>query len=163
MKGFKYMSKARVTDVSLEGNPGDVRIIGGTPMISNGEMWLPYPETARALIKWAADHGWGFDNGLPARIASDGQVFVRILIGRNPGKNAALGGYLAPGCQFHMTWKMPKKGAKSRKWILGKSYAKTSVVPMWQEIHTIKEIRQMIAQEPVKVPSLYTRIKIVSA
>lgn len=150
---------ARIVNVPLEGTPGDVRLIGGTVMISNGERWLPYPETAKQLIELATDYGWGFEDGLPAgrtqcRMDTNKVPYIRLLIGRNPGHNAVFGSP-SPGAQFHITWRAPNPETQPRKatWILGSVYAKTSIVPMWQKVPSIKEVKEMIRQEPVIVPS----------
>jgi len=156
---------ARIEDVPLEGTPGDVRIIGETAMISNGVLWLPYPEGARSLIEMAQDHGWGHDDGMPrtgrrCRLYGGTVPYIRVLIGRNPGINAVYGSP-ALGCRFHITWRMssPESERERLTWLLGKMYVKTSLVTtesgqaMWQAVPSIKTIREMIAREPVRVPS----------
>lgn len=136
---------------------GDTNIVAGVTFVYSGSIWLQYPETANELIQMAQNHGWGFDDGLPPRVDSEGCAFIRLLIGREPGENALTPGEETPGVQFHVTWRMPHPITEPHRtrWILGGIYVKTSETTGWNQIRSIKSVRSHIANEPVQVPNGY--------
>ncbi len=128
------------------------RIVAGVAMISDGMKEIPYPETATELVRLAMENGWGFDDGLPAKVSEDGTPYVRLLIGRERGKNA-LTEDESPGIQFHISWWM-NSGAR-KAWTLGQIYMKTSEHEGWQTIKTVLKVRATISGHPVKMPDVY--------
>lgn len=139
------------------GTPGETKIVKGVVTISNGRIWLPYPETAHDLIKMAQEHGWGFDDGLPVRQYQEGTPFVRILIGRGSGENALIPDEIVPGTQFHITWRMPNKFTETskRSWILCEVYRKTTETETWESIKSLKAVRAAMSGQPVMIPNGY--------
>lgn len=141
-----------------QGTPGEMKIVAGIVMISNGKMWLPYPETAHDLIQTAQDHGWGFDDGIPVRVDPDGVPYVRILIGRESGENAHEPGTVVQGQQFHIMWRMPnpKTDPRKRSWTLAEIYVKTSKTGgTWERVPSLKTVRAAVSGQPVQVPNGY--------
>lgn len=148
MKGSGLMNSGK-------GTPGEVQIVEGTATISNGKLWLPYPETAHALIKLAQEHGWGFDDGLPGeglcRMDSENVPFIRILLGRELGENGYDPQGVSPGIQFHLIWRMPHpvRDSRKRSWIRGDMFVKTTIQPEWRKLFVVKDVRMTIVQNSV--------------
>ena len=136
--------------------PADTNIVNGMTWIYSGRIWMPYPGAAAELISEASDHGWGFDDGLPPRVDSEGCVFVRILLGREAGENANDPEATSPGIQFHVTWRAPHPTQERHRsaWLLGQIFMKTSDDPAWKQTRSVRAIRQNIMMEPVTLPSV---------
>lgn len=131
---------------------GEVRKDGkGRPEIFDGQRWLAFPGGAADLLRTAKRFGWGYDSGLPRvggqmRRDEQGNPFLRILIGRERGRNAATGATV-PAMQFHLTWQI-----KAHRWQSATAYIKTDQPDTgWEPCNFDTATKFMIAH-PVRIP-----------
>jgi hypothetical protein len=130
---------------------GDVRGGGKNPIqIFDGQQWLTYPSFAADLLRTAKETGWGTDNGLPPvgkrmRTDVDGRPFLRLLIGRERGKNAATGA-VVPAMQFHLTWQIKAKG-----WESATAYFKTDQPDTGWEPCNFDTAKKYMIAHPVRL------------
>lgn len=147
--------------------PGDFilgdhkRTPDGKLVIRGSRLWVPYPPTATDLVTLAHEYGWGTDDGLPVRHTLNGDVFVRILVGRERGDNALFTGTISPGTQFHLGWRL-----NLDTWEVRQGYVKVGTYPgfrfnEWRET-TAEFARKVIAGNPVTLPSPYADEKELS-
>lgn len=154
MKGFELMSSIRTPlrstlprDLPKDVAPGTTRPMDGRTLIFTGRIWLDYPRGAQEVIDLAIDSGWGFDDGLPARVRkSDGRVFVRILVGHERMYPLDTTDVI-PATQFHLTWIAPPVESLNRSWDSGEMYVKTDVTNKWGTITSLSQVRKTIATD----------------
>ena len=118
--------------------------------IKASRKWIPYPQEAAELIDMAIAHGWGTDDGLPVRHTMQGEIFIRILIGRERGTNA-LTGKVVNGLQFHLTWRL-----RDHEWVSSEGYVNVGT-PSWSSWRRTRPefARKAIAGNPLEFPSAY--------
>jgi hypothetical protein len=124
---------------------GSTRTTGGEVEIWSSERWLKYPRVAKELMAYAADRGWGCDDGMPpigelVRKNGNGVPYIRILIGRERGWTPT--GEMVPAVQFHLTWV-----AKTASWDTRNGYVKTDVSE-WENV-TVNGAREIMMKWPV--------------
>ncbi len=116
--------------------------------IKASRKWIPYPEDAQALIDLARANGWGTNNGLPARHTEQGEVFIRILIGRERGPNP-LTGKTSNGVQFHLMWRL-----RDHAWYTSEGYINVGnrAWSAWRTVRSRDYVRDTITKNPVTLP-----------
>jgi hypothetical protein len=133
--------------------PGEI-VLGDHRLTADGNLevkasrkWVPYPEDAIDLIALARDNGWGVDNGLPTRHTHDGEVYIRLLIGRERGLNP-LTGKASNGVQFHLTWRL-----RDHTWYTTEGYVNVGnrAWSAWRTIRSREYVRQTITNNPVSL------------
>lgn len=125
---------------------GDHRVTADSKTeIKASRKWIPYPEEAAELIELALANGWGVDNGLPSRHTQTGEVFIRLLIGRERGPNP-LTGKTSNGVQFHLTWRL-----RDHEWYTSEGYVNVGdrKWSAWRTIRLREYVRQTITNNPV--------------
>ena len=128
---------------------GDHRVTqDGNVEIKASRKWIPYPEDAQELIDLANAYGWGVDQGLPTRHTHDGEIYVRVLIGRERGPNP-LNGKASNGVQFHLTWRL-----RDHAWFTSEGYANVGnrAWSSWRTVRSYDYVRNTITNNPVKLP-----------
>jgi len=125
--------------------PGEI-VIGdhrvnhdGILEIRASRKWIPYPEDARQLICLALNNGWGVDDGLPTRHTKDGEVYIRVLIGRERGPKSS-------AFQFHLTWRL-----RDHQWYTTEGYVNvgTHDWSAWRTIRSRDYVTSTIMNNPV--------------
>lgn len=132
--------------------PGEI-VLGDHRETADGKLeirasrkWIPYPEEAIEFIDLAKANGWGVDNGLPTRHNLEGEIYIRVLIGRERGPNARTGG-TSTAVQFHLTWRL-----RDHQWFTTEGYVNVGdrAWSVWRTIRSRDYVRQTIANNPVK-------------
>ena len=119
----------------------------GNVEIKASRKWIPFPQEAQELIDLAQANGWGVDKGLPSRHTKMGEVFIRLLIGRERGPNP-LTGKKSNGVQFHLTWRL-----RDHEWYTSEGYVNMGnrAWSSWRTVRSREYIRETIANNPVTV------------
>lgn len=127
-------------------SPGETRIVNGQTEIFVGAYWVKYPSKADEVIRYAHEHGWGVDDGLPPKMEySSGDPYIRILIGREFGY---VDGEYSPAIQFHIMWR-----PNARSFGMAEIYMKTSDDYRWSDVETLFAVKRIIGKYPVDDPS----------
>jgi hypothetical protein len=134
--------------------PGEI-VLGDHRETADGKLeikasrkWIPYPQDATEFIDLARANGWGVDNGLPTRHNLEGEVYIRLLIGRERGPNVLTGG-TSNAVQFHLTWRL-----RDHQWFTTEGYVNVGnhEWSSWRTIRSREYVRQTITNNPVSLP-----------